>query len=111
MLFSEIDAEHGAHGEDSGEEDNHGGVQVVVVKVSDVGEQDTDDDVQDAPEHIDDGRGQSAARRLGEGRGEGFSADAFDEVRDGVGEERSGEEACDVGVPKHVRDSNTCVGR
>lgn len=111
MLFAEVDAEHDAHDEESGEEGDVDGIQLAVMKVSEVGEQDTDDDVQDAPEHIDDGRGESAARRFGEGRGEGFSADAFDEVRDGVCEEGSGKEACDVGVPKHARDCSTCGGR
>ena len=100
-LFSEMPTELEAHGEHSGEKEDECGVVRVVVEVSDVKEDESDDEVQEAPEDVDDRRGQSFAGRGGEGSWEWFSGDAFDEVRDGVHEERSGEEAGDVGVPGH----------
>lgn len=61
-------------------------------------------EVGERPQDIDDGRGQSFARRFRKGSGERFSADAFDEVGQGVHEETSGEEAGDVGIPAHGGD-------
>jgi hypothetical protein len=103
-LFAKPGAELEAHDENSGEEEDKGGVVRVVVEVSEMEEDESDEEVQEAPQDIDDWRGQSFAGRFREGSGEWFSGDAFDEVRDGVREERSGEEGGDVGVPGHGWD-------
>ena len=73
----------------------------MMVKASYVDEYETDDEVQQAPKDVDDGRGSSFAGRFREGRGEWFSGDTFDEMRDSVCKERTGEEAGDIGVPGH----------
>ena len=57
VLFAEPVAELKTHEEDSGEEEDDGGVVRVVVEVPGVEEDETDDEVQEAPEGIDDGRG------------------------------------------------------
>ena len=101
MLFAEPVAELEAQGEDSCEEDDERGVMRMVVEVRDVEEDESDDEVEQAPERVDNGRGQSFAGRLGEGSGEWFSGDAFDEVGDGVREERSGKKCGEIGVPMH----------
>lgn len=103
VLLAEPVSEHEAHDDDSGKEEEDCGVWVVV-EMSEVEEDESDEEVQQAPQNIDDGRGQPSAGRLCEGRGEWFSGDAFDEVRDGVGEERSGEEGSEIGVPRHGWD-------
>ncbi len=100
-LFAEGEAEHEAHEDDSGEEEDERGVVRMVVEVSDVKKDESDDEIQEAPEDVNDGRGQSFTGRFCKGSGEWFSGDAFDEMRDGVCEERSGEEAGEVGVPGH----------
>jgi hypothetical protein len=67
----------------------------------DADEDATDNQVQQSPEDVDGGRGESFAGWFGKRGGEAIAADAFDEVRDEVGEEHSGEEAGDVVVPGH----------
>lgn len=109
VLFPEMGTGHEAHDEDSGEEEDKGEVVRVVMKAADVEEDEADDEIQESPEGVDEGRGHSSAGRFGEGAGEWFSGDALDEVRYGVGEERSGEEGGEVGVPGHGGDfSKVC---
>jgi hypothetical protein len=64
VLVAKADAEHDAHGGDAGEGGDEGG-EVVGGDFSDAREDVADNQVQESPEDVDGGRGESFAGRLG----------------------------------------------
>lgn len=117
LLFAETVAEYEAGGDNSGDEGDEG-CGVCGRDVARDEERCPDEEVEDPLEDVGDRRGESFAGRFPprergpvhgdpgfrEGSGERFSADAFDEVGQGIHEETSGEEAGDVGIPSHGGD-------
>ena len=65
-VFPESETKKQAQGKHSGEEEDEGGGVRVVVEFSCVEEAEADDEVQESPEDVDDGRGQSSAEGSGE---------------------------------------------
>jgi hypothetical protein len=57
QAFAEPGAELEGNEEDSGEEEDDGGVVRMVMEVSGVDEDESDDEVQEASQNVDDGRG------------------------------------------------------
>lgn len=56
VLLAEGEAEHEAHQGNPSEEEDERGVVRVMVEVSDVKEDESDDEVEQAPEDVNDGR-------------------------------------------------------
>ena len=82
---------HEAEEKKAEEEKNEGGVEADFDS-GEAEESEGDDEVKEAPEEIHDGVGVAAAWRPRERAGEWLAAQSANEVRDGVAQERAGEE-------------------
>lgn len=94
--FACHDAECGDAGKEDGERQ-----RLSVCDSANAEQEVTDDKIEQRPENVHRGRGESFSGRFGEWRRKTIARDAMHEVGHGIRKKCAGEEACQIVIPDH----------